>query len=232
MAGKCMESQLVHHNLLRTHHLFSSLTSRDLDSLLGGAQILRLKKDSTLFWQGDEAKHFYFIISGSIKLYRLPPDGSEKIIEVLGHNQTFAEAIMFMHTQKYVVNAQAIQPTELFSFRNQDYINLIRNNAELAFAVLGTMSQRLHKRITEIETLSLKNAAHRVIRYLLTEAYGSGQDEPTFEIGVTKRLVAAQLSIQPETFSRIIHKLNDEGIIRLEGKQVTVLDREKLQDYE
>jgi len=227
-----MESQLVHHNLLRTHHLFSSLTQSDLDLLLNGAQLLKLKKDNTLFWQGEEAKHFYFVISGSIKLYRLPPDGSEKIIEVLRHNQTFAEAIMFMNTRKYVVSAQAIQPTELFCFRNQDYLDLIKSNSELAFAVLGTMSQRLHKRITEIEMLSLKNAAHRVVRYLLTEAYESGQDDPTFEISMTKRLVAAQLSIQPETFSRIIHKLNDEGIIRLDGKSVTVLDKEKLQNYE
>ena len=200
--------------------------------LLQGAQIVNLEKDKTLFWQGDPAQHFYFVITGSVKLYRLLPDGSEKIIEVISANQSFAEAIMFMHKKKYVVSAQAIQPTRLFSFRNLDYINLIKGNSELAIAVLGSMSMRLHKRIVEIETLSLRNAAHRVVRYLLTQAYESDQEQPCFEIPVTKRLAAAQLSIQPETFSRVIHKLNDEEIICLDGKQVTILDRQKLQDYE
>jgi CRP-like cAMP-binding protein len=227
-----MESKPIHQQLLRSHHLFSSLSQDDLMSLLNGAQLQELEKDKTLFWQGDPAEHFYFVITGSVKLYRLPPDGSEKIIEVISANQSFAEAIMFMNRKKYVVTAQAIQPTQLFCFRNQDYLDLIKSNSELAIAVLGTMSMRLHKRIVEIETLSLKNAAHRVVRYLLAQAYESDEYQPRFEIPVTKRLAAAQLSIQPETFSRIIHKLNDEDIIRLDGKQVTIMDREMLQDYE
>lgn len=227
-----MESKPIHLQLLRSHHLFSSLKQDDLEFLLQRAQLQKLEKDATLFWQGEPAQYFYFVITGSVKLYRLPPDGSEKIIEVISANQSFAEAIMFMNTKKYVVSAQAIQPTQLFCFRNQDYLNLIKSDSELAVAVLGTMSMRLHKRIFEIETLSLKNAAHRVVRYLLAQAYESDADQPCFEIPVTKRLAAAQLSIQPETFSRIIHKLNDEEIIRLDGKQVTIMDREKLQDYE
>jgi CRP-like cAMP-binding protein len=227
-----MESKPVHQQLLRSHHLFSSLKPAEMESLLRGAKLQRLEKDKTLFWQGDEAEHFYFVITGSVKLYRLPPDGSEKIIEVISANQSFAEAIMFMSRKKFVVTAQAIQPTQLFCFRNQDYLDLIKSNSELAIAVLGTMSMRLHKRIVEIETLSLKNAAHRVVRYLLAQAYEAEGDQPSFEIPVTKRLAAAQLSIQPETFSRIIHKLDDEDIIRLDGKQVTIMDRERLQDYE
>jgi len=227
-----MESQPIHQQLLRSHHLFSSLKQDDLEFLLRGAQLQKLEKDKTLFWQGDAAQHFYFVITGSVKLYRLPPDGSEKIIEVISANQSFAEAIMFMNTKKYVVTAQALQSTQLFCFRNQDYLDLIKSNSELAVAVLGTMSMRLHKRIVEIETLSLKNAAHRVVRYLLAQAYESDEYQPSFEIPVTKRLAAAQLSIQPETFSRIIHKLNDEDIIHLDGKQVTIMDRDKLQDYE
>ena len=151
---------------------------------------------------------------------------------MISANQSFAEAIMFMNTKKYVVSAQAIHATQVFSFRNKDYLNLLKENSELAIAVLGSMSMRLHKRIVEIETLSLKNAAHRVVRYLLAQAYESDAEQPCFEIPVTKRLAAAQISIQPETFSRIIHKLNDEDIIRLDGKQVTILDRKRLQGYE
>ena len=68
-----MESKPIHLQLLRSHHLFTSLKQDDIEYLLKGAQLLKLEKDQTLFWQGEPAKHFYFVITGSIKLYRLPP---------------------------------------------------------------------------------------------------------------------------------------------------------------
>ncbi|MFO6383592.1 helix-turn-helix domain-containing protein, partial [Pseudomonas aeruginosa] len=47
-----------------------------------------------------------------------------------------------------------------------------------------------------------------------------------------KQLVAGHLSIQPETFSRIMHRLGDEGIIRLDGREISILDRERLECFE
>jgi CRP-like cAMP-binding protein len=49
---------------------------------------------------------------------------------------------------------------------------------------------------------------------------------------IAKRLIAGQLSIQPETFSRIIHHLSHEGIIRVEGRLICILDRDRLENYE
>lgn len=52
------------------------------------------------------------------------------------------------------------------------------------------------------------------------------------EIPVAKQLVAGHLSIQPETFSRIMHRLGDEGIIHLDGREISILDRERLECFE
>ncbi|MGY0219101.1 Crp/Fnr family transcriptional regulator [Endozoicomonadaceae bacterium StTr2] len=223
-----MELKRVHASTLLQHHLFSSFTEDELALLLKDAQLINLERDNLLFRQGEPAEHFYFLLDGMIKLYRVSPDGNEKVLELIGPHETFAEAIMFLDKKNYLVNAQALASSQLFSFSNKTYQQLLKNNSELAMALLGKLSIRLHQRINEIETLSLKNTTHRVVRYLIQ----SRTEQPEIDLPIPKRLIAARLSIQPETFSRIMRKLSDDNIIAVDGRQVTILDDERLLHYE
>ena len=222
----------VHQQILRSHHLFEPLSEEQLDELLESSQLLNLEKGDTLFILGEKAQSLYFIISGCVKIYRLTPDGQEKIFEVIGDRQTFAEAMMLMDTPNYVASAQAVGPSQLFRFSNAAYMRLLQANQRLTFALIGKLCIRLHQRLNEIETLSLKNATHRVVRYFLAQLAQLPDGETRIELPVTKQLVAGHLSIQPETFSRIIRRLSDEGIIDLDGRQITVLDRARLEQFE
>lgn len=229
-----MEPHPLYQKILREHHLFQPLTEAQLAKLLEESQLVNLAKDEYVFHQGDPCTQFGFVISGSVKIYRLTPDGQEKVFEVIGDRKTFAEAMMFMDTQQYVATAQAVAPTQLLQLSNNTYKQLIKENQELSSALLAALSIRLHQRLNEIEILSLKNATHRVIRYILSQALRSCSScqTPSFELPIAKRLIAGQLSIQPETFSRIIHHLSHEGIIRVEGRLICLLDRERLESYE
>lgn len=222
----------VHHQILRSHHLFEPLSEAELDELMNASQLLNLDKGDILFHQGEPANAFYFVISGAVKIYRLTPDGQEKVFEVIGSRQTFAEAMMLMDTPNYVASAQAIAPTQVYRLSNSAYMRLLQNNNRLTFALLGKLCVRLHQRINEIETLSLKNATHRVVRYLLTQLARAKDGGHTFELPMAKQLVAGHLSIQPETFSRIIRRLIDEEIIVQEGRQITIRDRQRLEQFE
>ncbi len=229
-----MEPHPLYQKILREHHLFRPLSEQQLARLLEDCQLINLEKDDYVFHQGESCHSFGFVISGSIKVYRLTPDGQEKIFEVIGDRKTFGEAMMFMGTETYVATAQAVIPSQLLLLPNQSYKNMIHENSELATALLANLSKRLHQRINEIEILSLKNATHRVIRYILSQALRSCSScqTPSFELPIAKRLIAGQLSIQPETFSRIIHHLSHEGIIRIDGRLICILDRDRLENYE
>lgn len=220
----------VHNQILRSHHLFEPLSDEQMDELMKASQLLNLDKGDNLFHQGEPAHSFYFVISGAIKIYRLTPDGQEKVFEVIGNRQTFAEAMMLMDTPNYVASAQTVCPSQVYRFSNAAYMRLLEANQRLAFALLGKLSVRLHQRINEIETLSLKNATHRVVRYLMTQLARNPGD--TFELPMAKQLIAGHLSIQPETFSRIIRRLIDEGVIEQDGRQITILDRQRLEEFE
>ena len=222
----------VHHQILRSHHLFEPLNEEQMEELLNASQLLNLDKGDNLFHQGEPAHNFYFVISGAVKVYRLTPDGQEKVFEVIGNRQTFAEAMMLMDTPNYVASAQAVCPSQVYRFSNAAYMRLLEANQRLTFALLGKLCVRLHQRINEIETLSLKNATHRVVRYLLTQLARVKDDSNSFELPMAKQLVAGHLSIQPETFSRIIRRLIDEGIITQEGRQIAILDRQRLEQFD
>ncbi|MGE7958281.1 Crp/Fnr family transcriptional regulator [Pseudomonas sp. NPDC089530] len=222
----------VHHQILRSHHLFEPLNEEQLDELMASSQLLSLDKGDPLFRQGEPAEAFYFVIAGAVKIYRLTPDGQEKVFEVIGPRQTFAEAMMLMDTPDYVASAEAIGPTQLYRLSNHTYLRLLQGNSRLTFALLGKLCVRLHQRVNEIETLSLKNATHRVVRYLLTQLMQLQPVEHQFELPMAKQLIAGHLAIQPETFSRIIRRLIDEGIISQDGRQIVILDRPRLEQFE
>jgi len=227
-----MQFQKIHGQLLRKHHLFSALSDQELEKLIKSSRVISVGRGEFLFQQNEEARQFYFVVSGCIKLFRTLPDGTEKIIELVPSNQTFAEALMFTSQMVYPVSSQAVEPAELFSFSNSNYLTLLKTSPNLSLILLGDLSRRLRMRLGEIEVLSLKNSTHRVVRYLLTQIACSDSESPQFNLPVAKCLIAGQLAIQPETFSRIIHKLKEEGIIDMKGKEVTVLNRKALDNYE
>lgn len=111
-------------------------------------------------------------------------------------------------------------------------MRLLQSNSRLTFALLGKLCVRLHQRVNEIETLSLKNATHRVVRYLLTQLMHAEPVQRQFELPMAKQLIAGHLSIQPETFSRIIRRLIDEKIITQDGRRIAILDRPRLEQFE
>ena len=222
----------VHHQILRSHHLFEPLNEERLNELMSTSHLLSIDKGEPLFRQGEPADSFYFIISGAVKIYRLTPDGQEKVFEVISDRQTFAEAMMLMDTPNYVASAEAICPTQLYRLSNSTYMRLLQSNSRLTFALLGKLCVRLHQRVNEIETLSLKNATHRVVRYLLTQLVRQQTVDCQFELPMAKQLIAGHLSIQPETFSRIIRRLIDENIITQDGRQIAILDRLRLEQFE
>ena len=163
----------VHHQILRSHHLFEPLNEEQMEELLNASQLLNLDKGDNLFHQGEPAHNFYFVISGAVKVYRLTPDGQEKVFEVIGNRQTFAEAMMLMDTPNYVASAQAVCPSQVYRFSNAAYMRLLEANQRLTFALLGKLCVRLHQRINEIETLSLKNAT--TAWCAIADATGAGE---------------------------------------------------------
>lgn len=213
---------------LQHNSLFSELDEGQLTQLLETAKRYPLKNSATLFSQGNNADHFYWLKSGLIKLYRLSPSGEEKIIEIIHPGQTFAEAIMFMGKQgSFPVSAQMIEAGEVWAFSSQTFLDILNSSTNTCFRVMAKMSQRLHQLINDIDRLTLQTATDRVINYLLQNKHATKE---LVLLLTSKQTLASQLSVKPETLSRTFSRLSKQGLITIEGNQIQLLDIKALKE--
>jgi len=211
--------------LLGRSLLCSRLNESQLTRLGQSAVRVRLAENEILFEQGDPAKRFYLVVSGQIKLYRMSPSGTEKIIEIVTSGHTFAEALMFMDFPIYPVSASALQPATLISVDAHDFRSILRDSLDTCFLIMGDMSQRLRGLVQEIDDLTLQSATCRVAGYFLNASRAGGN---ALALDLPKQVLASRLSVTPETFSRILRKLSDQGIIAVERDIVHIQDPERL----
>ena len=213
---------------LRSSVLFSHLDERQLRVAEGLAREIKLQDGQLFFQAGDPATRFFLVLQGQIKLSRLSLQGQEKVIEIIPAGETFAEALMFGEQPAYPVNATAIGETRLLSFDNSAYLELLRGSTETCFRLMADMSARLKHLISEIEVLSLQNASYRLASYLWKRWDKARPADGCIELQVPKGVIASRLSITPETLSRTLHGFSQQGLIRVEGSRVEILDPEGL----
>ena len=211
--------------LLSTSHLFSELTDEQLDRVRRHAHVTDMVEGESLFFQGDEAISFFLVVSGRIKLYRVSPDGKEKVVEIMETGTTFAEALMFMDEASYPVTATALGPSRVIGINGKDFKSMLRESIDTCFLLLGKMCFRLRGLIREIDALSLETGTVRTVAYLLNQA---PQDDDNFELKIAKSVIASRLSVKPETFSRILKNLHEQEILSIDGRHVKIHDREAM----
>lgn len=212
---------------LKNNLIFHRLTDDQMDRVIRRAKSVNLADGETLFQQGDMATRFYLVTEGHIKLFRLAPDGNEKVIELVDAGHTFAEALMFLEQPRYPVGAVALGETDLISVDAADFSAILRDSVDLCMALLGDMSFRLRSLIREIDDLSLHSATCRVAAFILSRAPQHCDD---FELDIPKHVIASRISVKPETFSRIIKSLKSRDILEIKGSKVHLLNRDALKD--
>ncbi len=212
---------------LKRHHLFSELSDSQLDQVSQFSQMQKLVDGQRLFTQADKVTSFYMVISGKIKLFRMSPDGQEKIIEIVKAGEVFAEALMFTNQIGYPVSSAALAETIVISINANNFQEMLRGSTATCLLMLGSMSFQLRKLIKEIDTITLHSGTCRVASYLIQEM---SEDKNNFTLDTPKNVIAARLSVKPETFSRIIKNLKNQDILTIEGNSVTVHNIDALKE--
>jgi len=225
-----MENNHILKDELHRIALFEALDDEQLASILKSSKVISLAARKTLFEKGVPAEYFYLLKSGQVKLYCLSAEGDEKVIEIINPSETFAEAIMFMPKHIFPVCAEAIKDSELYSFDMKQFREILENSKETCFRLLATMGRQLHGKITDIDNLTLHNASYRLVVYLLEQLPEGALALSSIHLGATKSIIASRLSIKPETFSRILLRMNKQGLIEVHGNDITLVDVKGLRE--
>jgi CRP-like cAMP-binding protein len=215
--------------------LFKELAPAEIDRLAAGTTELFVPRGEIVFQRGDPCVGFHAVVYGQVKLSFVTPQGGEKVVEIISPGFTFGEALMFMD-KPYIVMAQALSDTLLLHVAKEAVFHGIEHDPGFARRMLAGLSRRVHALMADVESYSLQSGTQRVIGYLLRQEAeggegGEGQASYTVRLPTSKSIVASRLNLTPEHFSRILHELVDRGLVAVEGRDVRIVDAQKLRDY-
>lgn len=197
----------------RAFSVCGKLGEEDLAKLDAIAEHTSLKAGEGLIRQGDPAGHMFNITSGSVRVYKLLPDGRRQITGFL-----FAGDFVGLATgDDYAFSAEAIEDATLCRFRKSDYRALIRETPALESALLERATHELAAAQNQMLLLGRKTALERVASFLLNLP-----DDPVrpmtdglVRLPMTRAEIADYLGLTIETVSRVFSRLKTTGVIRL-----------------
>jgi len=208
--------------------IFNGLSQEQLSQIRQIAIDKFYDKGQTVFLESDDCNGFYIVVAGKVKIYKVSLEGKEHILHIYGPGNPFGEVPVFSG-RKFPANAETLLKSRLLFIPRQAFVDLISEHPSLALNMLAILSMRLRQFTVQIENLSLKEIPARLASYLtyLADEQATGD---FVSLTISKGQLASLLGTIPETLSRILAKMNKQNLIQVEGRNITLLDRNGLQE--
>lgn len=203
--------------------LFAGLRRESLTRLGQAARLVDLPGHRAIFSAGQPIRDAHFLASGSVKRFAMRSDNVEKVLELVEPGSLFALSEVFAGTT-YDSFAETLKPSVLLTINRTALQEAAAIDSALAIRLLQAMAQALRENEFDHQCHRSLSVAQRVLDYLLGLAGDRRQlaGETTVQLGVSKRLIAARLDMAPETFSRTLRQLSDDGRIVVQGRTVHI----------
>lgn len=208
--------------------LFHGAERKFLQQVAAISRPIRLSSREVVFPEGGPAEGFYVLLEGRVILSRTSPDGKEQVLHIVEPPHTFAEAAVFGGGD-YPATAKTLTECRLIFVPKREFLSLLSKNPDFSLQIIRSLSLWLRRMVDLVEDVSLRDVESRFLRYLKEKASLSGipiEEGSEIYLDVEKSVIASRIGTVPETFSRMLRRLSDKGVLRVEGKRVTILDAE------
>jgi CRP/FNR family transcriptional regulator len=224
-----MASDLIH-DLARCP-LFGSLAAPELERIARSCRRVEAPSGGLIFREGEPFQGIYVLLAGCVRVFKIGPDGRERILHIIRPPSSFAEAVLFIGGP-YPAFAAAIEDSRLILVRPEPIIALIREEPEASLRMLESLSRWIHRLLGQLENETFLNTRAKLAHFLLREArrLGCGQGSYRFDLTVPKKDIASQLGMVPESFSRAQADLEARGLLKVSGKHVEIPDPASLEE--
>ena len=212
--------------ILKTCPFFAGLSDVDIEALMGIARVRESSRGELLFSDGEKAVGFFVVLDGKVKVYKLSPEGKERILHIIHPGGTFAEAAIFADGL-YPAYAEPLQSSKLLFLPKEGFLNLLMDNGRISINMIAGLSKFLRQFANQIEDLTFKDVPSRLARYLMVLSEGVKE---SLELPISKSQLASNLGTVSETLSRTLRKLSEDDLISVSGKKVVILDFERLEE--
>lgn len=212
--------------VLRKTPLFAALSEAELRALSQRVKSRHFDRGELLFSEGDACSGLFLVASGKIRIFKVSAGGREQVLAMEGPGSSFAELPVF-DGGNYPASASAVEDTEVLFISRKDFQEFCREHPDVALKVIAVVGSRLRRLVGIIEELSFSTVRHRLIGLILRLAQASGKTSKegiSVELTRSHQDLAAELGTVREIVSRNLSRLQAEGFLEVDGRQITVKD--------
>ncbi len=215
-------------NTLRGNPFFRGLSDETLLQLLPFMSLRRFERGETLFWEGDPCSGLHIIHRGSVKLYRISPQGRQHIVRVMQEGDTCNEVPAFDGGPN-PVNVEALEETSAWVIEVQAVRALMQRDPQFMQLVVDNLARMLRHLVNLVSEMAFYQVTHRLAR-LINEI---PEEELSGEAGArwTQEHLASRLGTVREVVARSLKELERSGAISMQNRRIRVEDPRVLSQW-
>jgi CRP/FNR family transcriptional regulator len=206
--------------------LLSGLTPAELQLLAARTVRKPFQTDELLFSEGEPCHGLHIIARGKVRIFKTSLGGREQVLAVNTPGESVAELPVF-DGGPYPASAVAIEDTEIAFISRRDFQAYCMEHPAVALKVLATVGARLRRLVGIIEELSFTTVRQRLISALVRLAESNGRRTERgieFQLPASHQELASQLGTVRELISRNLMRLQAEGLLDVDARQIVVKD--------
>ncbi|HKD06190.1 MAG TPA: Crp/Fnr family transcriptional regulator [Bryobacteraceae bacterium] len=211
-------------HILKATPLFAALDESEISSLAARCGIRSYAPGEILFTEGEPCKGLYIVVTGRIRIFKTSLNGREHVLALEGRGASVAELPVF-DGGSYPASGSAVERTEVLFVSRADLRAICLEKPEVSLKILQVVGERLRRLVGIIEELSFTTVRHRLISWILRRAGAAS----TFSLDASHQELAAQIGTVRELVSRNLARLQAQGLIEMNHREIRILDREGLE---
>ncbi len=184
-----------------------------------GAQFFSLEKNEFLFKQGEFAKFYYQVTSGSIKMNNYNDDGKEFIQGIFYKNQSFGEPPLFEDCP-YPANAMALEKSKLIRIPKDLFFKLLKKHPEITINITRAIAKRLRYKAIMAAEISSEEASHKILTLLDYLKETVIKKNELSEISLTRQQIGDLTGLRVETVIRTLKQLEKKEKVQIINKKI------------
>lgn len=207
--------------ILRNNGLFSELSDEELSSLANLTQTRTFLKNSLILCEGDSSNAMYIIQKGKVNITVTNEDGKEMILSTLQAGDNFGELSLLDEAPRSA-NAVALEKCELIVLHKAEFIQLLKQNSEIALAIMRYLCERVRFLTNLAQGLALLDVYGRLVKLLQSLAEPDQEGKLVVTMPLTHKDIAMRVGSSREMISRILSELEKGQYISCANKHITI----------
>lgn len=183
-----------------------------------------------LFSEGEPCHGLHIIARGKVRIFKTSMSGREQVLTVNTPGESVAEVPVF-DGGPFPASAVAIEDAQIAYISRRDFQAYCMEHPEVALKVLQVVGARLRRLVGIIEELSFTTIRQRLIAALVKLAQSEGTKTARgieFQLPATHQELANQLGTVRELISRNLMRLQAEGMLDVDARQIVIKDMKGL----